>query len=113
MLLKLIKCSQNSMNNNPIKIVHIFITGKVQGVSYRWWFQSEGEKKELKGWVRNRTSNRVEAEISGLEKNLNEMIKKCKEGPPLAEVDDVIVNCIDDFTEVEYNIKGIKILETI
>ena len=51
------------MNNNPIKIVHIFITGKVQGVSYRWWFQSEGEKKELKGWVRNRTSNRVEAEI--------------------------------------------------
>ena len=51
------------MNNNPIKIVHIFITGKVQGVSYRWWFQSEGKKKKLKGWVRNRTSNRVEAEI--------------------------------------------------
>jgi acylphosphatase len=57
--------------------------------------------------------NRVEAEILGIEKNVNEMIKKCKEGPPLAEVDAVIVNCIDDFTEVEYNIKGIKILETI
>ena len=48
-----------------------------------------------------------------LEKNLNEMIKKCKEGPPLAEVDDVIVNCIDEFTEVKNNEKGIKILETI
>ena len=34
------------MNNNPIKIVHIYITGKVQGVSYRWWFQSEGEKNK-------------------------------------------------------------------
>ena len=101
------------MNNNPIKIVHIYITGKVQGVSYRWWFQSEGEKNNLKGWVRNRTSNRVEAEVSGLEKNLNEMIIKCKEGPPLAEVKDVIVNYIDDFTEVKFNIKGIKILETI
>ena len=100
-------------NKNPIKVVHIFINGRVQGVSYRWWFQNEGEKRKLNGWVRNRTSNRVEAEISGLEKNLNEMIKKCKEGPPLAEVDDVIVNCIDEFTEVKNNEKGIKILETI
>ena len=83
------------MNNNPIKIVHIYISGRVQGVSYRWWFQSEGEKKKLKGWVRNRNSNKVEAEISGLEKNLNEMIKKCKKGPPLAEVDDITVDYID------------------
>ena len=99
-------------NKNPIKVVHIFITGRVQGVSYRWWFQNEGKKRKLNGWVRNRTSNRVEAEITGDKNNLDEMIKKCKEGPPLAEVDDVIVNCIDDFTEVKYNIKGIKILET-
>jgi|TARA_Y100000294_G_scaffold153102_1_gene151794 acylphosphatase len=101
------------MNNNSIKIAHIYITGRVQGVSYRWWFQNEGEKKELKGWVRNRTSNRVEAEILGIEKNVNEMIKKCKEGPPLAEVDDVIVNYVDKFSEVKNNVKGIKILETI
>jgi acylphosphatase len=101
------------MNNNSIKIAHIYITGIVQGVSYRWWFQNEGEKKQLKGWVRNRTSNRVEAEILGIEKNVNEMIKKCKEGPPLAEVDDVIVNYVDKFSEVKNNVKGIKILETI
>ena len=100
-------------NKNPIKVVHIFITGRVQGVSYRWWFQNEGEKRKLKGWVRNRTSNRVEAEILGIEKNVNEMIKKCKEGPPLAEVDDVIVNYVDKFSEVKNNVKGIKILETI
>ena len=101
------------MNNNPIKIAHIYITGRVQGVSYRWWFQTEGKKKKLKGWVRNRTSNRVEAEISGIEKNVNEMIRKCKEGPPLAEVDDVIVTYVDKFAEVKNNVKGIKILETI
>ena len=41
------------------------------------------------------------------------MIKKCKEGPPLAEVDDVIVNYVDKFSEVKNNVKGIKILETI
>ena len=41
------------------------------------------------------------------------MIKKCKKGPPLAEVDDITVDYIDDFTEMKNNIKGIKILETI
>jgi len=100
-------------NKNPIKVVHIFITGRVQGVSYRWWFQNEGEKRKLKGWVRNRTSNRVEAEIIGEKSNIDEMIEKCKIGPPLADVDEVIINLIDDLTLVNKNINRIKILETI
>jgi len=100
-------------NKNPIKVVHIFITGRVQGVSYRWWFQNEGEKRKLKGWVRNRTSNRVEAEITGEKKNIDEMIEKCKIGPPLAHVEEVVINFIDDLTLVNKNINGIKILETI
>ena len=100
-------------NKNPIKVVHIFITGRVQGVSYRWWFQNEGEKRKLKGWVRNRTSNRVEAEITGERNNIDEMIEKCKIGPPLADVEEVVINFIDDLTLVNKNINGIKILETI
>ena len=100
-------------NKNPIKVVHIFITGRVQGVSYRWWFQNEGEKRKLKGWVRNRTSNRVEAEIIGEKNNIDEMIEKCKTGPPLADVEEVVINFIDDLTLVNMNINGIKILETI
>tara|TARA_Y100000590_G_scaffold325551_1_gene369381 strand:- start:305 stop:601 length:297 start_codon:yes stop_codon:yes gene_type:complete len=94
------------------KTVHIFITGRVQGVSYRWWFKNEGIKNNLKGWVRNRTSNRVEAEIYGDEKNVNKMIKKCKEGPSLAIVEDVIIETIDRLTLVDKNIKDVKILET-
>ena len=100
-------------NKNLIKVVHIFITGRVQGVSYRWWFQNEGEKRKLKGWVRNRTSNRVEAEITGEKNNIDEMIEKCKIGPPLADVEEVVINFIDDLTLVNKSINGIKILETI
>tara|TARA_Y100000590_G_scaffold455094_1_gene603078 strand:+ start:1914 stop:2210 length:297 start_codon:yes stop_codon:yes gene_type:complete len=95
------------------KTVHIFITGKVQGVSYRWWFKNEGLKNNLKGWVRNRTSNRVEAEIHGDENNINKMIEKCKEGPPLAVVEDVITKIIDRLSLVDKNIKDVKILESI
>ena len=61
------------------KIVHIYITGKVQGVSYRWWFQKEGIKNNLSGWVRNRTSNRVEAEVSGNEENIDILVNIIKE----------------------------------
>ena len=100
-------------NKNPIKVVHIFINGRVQGVSYRWWFQNEGEKRKLNGWVRNRTSNRVEAEITGEKNNIDEMIEKCKIGPPLADVEEVVINFIDNLTLVNKNINGIKILETI
>ena len=100
-------------NKNPIKVVHIFITGRVQGVSYRWWFQNEGKKKKLNGWVRNRTSNRVEAEIIGEKNNIDGMLEKCRSGPALAKVEDVIVNFIGKLTLVDKNIKGIKILETI
>ena len=101
------------MIDKNIKIVHVFITGKVQRVSYRWWFKKEAEKKDLIGWVRNRSNNRVEVEISGDEKNINHMIKKCAVGPPLAEVNDVTVSYIDDFTNINKTINGIKILETI
>ena len=101
------------IKKTSIKIVHIFITGRVQGVSYRWWFQKEAEKKEIIGWVRNRTSNRVEAEIIGEKNNIDGMLEKCRSGPPLAKVEDVIVNFIGKLTLVDKNIKGIKILETI
>ena len=96
-----------------IKKVHIFISGRVQGVSYRWWFQIEATKKKLTGWIRNRTSNRVEAEIIGEEAQINEMIETCKDGPTLADVEDVLVKPINKLSEVNENIKGIKILETI
>ena len=101
------------IEKTSIKIVHIFITGRVQGVSYRWWFQKEAEKKKIIGWVRNRTSNRVEAEIIGEKNNIDGMLEKCRSGPALAKVEDVIVNFIGKLTLVDKNIKGIKILETI
>ena len=96
-----------------VKKVHIFISGRVQGVSYRWWFQIEATKKKLVGWVRNRTSNRVEAEIIGEENKINKMIEACKQGPTLADVKDVLVKPINKLSEVDENIKYIKILETI
>ena len=36
------------------------------------------------------------------------MIKNCKSGPLLAEVENVVINSVDQLTQVNKNIKGIK-----
>ena len=101
------------IKTKSIKTIHLFINGKVQGVSYRWWFKKEAEKNKLNGWVRNRTSNRVEAQIVGDEKNINIMVEKCRKGPPLADVEDVIVSDIKEISNIDNDLSGIKILETV
>ena len=96
-----------------IKKVHIFISGRVQGVSYRWWFQNESRKRNLRGWVRNMKSNKVEAEIEGEKKQVDEMIKISKKGPALADVENITIDLINSLSNVDSNIKEVKILESI
>ena len=95
-----------------IKKIHILISGRVQGVSYRYWFQTEANKKKLVGWVRNTTSNRVEAEIIGEKNQVDKMFELCKEGPPLADVKDVITRPIKQLSEVNIEINKVHILKT-
>jgi len=71
---------------------HVFIEGRVQGVFYRSWTQGEAEKLELTGWVRNLADGRVEAVFEGSKEKVEDMIKKCKEGPQLAGVEHIDVN---------------------
>lgn len=69
--------------------VHVTISGRVQGVSYRAWTKARAEALGLKGWVRNLSDGRVEAVLAGPEKDVDAMIEACHEGPPAAAVDSV------------------------
>jgi len=44
-----------------MKRVHVFISGKVQGVWFRSYTEAEAKKLGVKGWVRNLPDGRVEA----------------------------------------------------
>jgi acylphosphatase len=68
------------------KRVHIFIEGIVQGVYYRYNALKKAEAYHLTGWVRNRTDGRVEMVCEGIEEDIQDMVKWCKEGPPGAHV---------------------------
>ena len=69
--------------------VHLFISGRVQGVWYRASMSNEAAKIGLNGWVRNLDDGRVEAVVEGMEDDVEKMIAWCHKGPPMARVDDV------------------------
>jgi len=71
--------------------VHLFITGRVQGVFFRASTQEEAQRYELTGWVRNLRDGRVEAVIEGEEENVRSMVAWCRTGPPHAVVNHLSV----------------------
>jgi acylphosphatase len=65
---------------------HIFISGVVQGVSFRQFIKSNARQRGLTGWVHNSEDGGVEAVFCGNRGKIEEMIDLCKKGPMLAEV---------------------------
>ncbi|RUP21212.1 acylphosphatase [Methylobacterium sp.] len=71
------------------RTISVIVTGRVQGVSYRAWTQSEARARGLAGTVRNRDDGSVEAVFSGAPEAVAEMEALCRSGPPGARVAEV------------------------
>jgi acylphosphatase len=73
------------------RTVRVRITGRVQGVCYRAWTERTANAMGLSGWVCNRRDGAVEALFSGATDQVEEMLERCREGPPAAVVEAVAV----------------------
>lgn len=73
------------------RTVRLRIEGRVQGVGYRMFVERTAVALDLDGWVRNRRDGDVEAVVSGVSDAIDEIIARCKVGPPAARVDRVEV----------------------
>ena len=87
---------------------HLVISGKVQGVGFRYWLQRLAIEKNICGWVKNKTSGNVEALIVGEEKEIQELIKLCEMGPGSAKINYVQIN---DYSK-DYIKKGFDIIKS-
>lgn len=69
--------------------VHVFISGRVQGVGFRAFTQSNARQLKLTGWVKNLTDGRVEAVIEGPADKVAELLDLLKRGPRWARVEKI------------------------
>jgi len=72
-----------------MKRVHLFVSGRVQGVFFRAHTRDLAQKLGLSGFVRNLPDGGVEVVAEGPEEKLQELIQFCHHGPPLAHVTNV------------------------
>ena len=85
------KTSEVQMNNQKIR-AHIFISGRVQGVSFRQFTKEKAQELELVGWTRNLSDGRVEVLIEGDKEKIDKFLSHLKQGPSLSKVEKIEVN---------------------
>ena len=70
--------------------VHAVITGRVQGVGFRYFVMKEATDLGLVGYVRNsRAHNELEVVAEGRHDQLERLLGAARRGPPGARVDDL------------------------
>lgn len=65
------------------------IYGRVQGVGFRYAAKANAQKHNLNGYVKNMPDGTVKVIITGQESDLAGFISWCRQGPPMAHVEDV------------------------
>jgi acylphosphatase len=63
------------------------ISGRVQGVGFRYFVQETASREGLHGWVRNRPDGRVEAAAEGEAESVERFEAALRHGPPGARVE--------------------------
>ena len=76
--------------------VNMKITGKVQGVGFRYFVFKQAQELGILGWVNNKPNGDVEALAQGEKADLERFIAKVKEGPSFSRVEDVSLNWVNE-----------------
>jgi len=69
--------------------VHTVITGRVQGIGFRYFVLRNAKQLRLVGWVRNCTYGAVEIVAEGHKQDLEHFVSKLKIGPSMAWIQHV------------------------
>ena len=82
---------------------HLKITGKVQGVAFRYYTKLKAEELGLMGTTENKSDGSVETIVVGHEAKINAFVQWCQTGSPASRVEEVIMlslgeGRIEDYT---------------
>lgn len=65
------------------------MSGRVQGVGFRWFVTRRASALDLRGWARNLPDGRVEVVATGAPASLSALDQAVRSGPMLARVESV------------------------
>ena len=80
------------MSEKVVKHYDVIITGRVQGVGFRYSALNQAEKLGIKGYVKNLFSGDVKLEIEGSEMATRLMLDWCRQGPTTARVENANIS---------------------
>ena len=70
----------------------LLISGRVQGVGFRWFTHDAASRENVTGWVRNLPDGRVEAYLEGESEAVTRVERALRQGPRGSRVDTVYVD---------------------
>ena len=79
-----------------MRIVRFVVSGRVQGVGFRYFVGGLATRHGLVGWVRNRRDGAVEGVAGGAPEAVEALLAACRRGPPSAYVGAVDVTEADE-----------------
>ncbi len=74
-----------------MKAVQARVTGRVQGVAFRWHTEQRARELGVAGWVRNEVDGSVLLHAEGEGSAVDALVEWCRTGPPSARVEHVAV----------------------
>lgn len=69
--------------------VRLEVTGRVQGVGFRWFVREIARRADVSGWVKNLPNGSVEIAASGPDTAIAELVAAARRGPPGSHVQGV------------------------
>jgi len=80
---------------DPLTRLYLRVTGRVQGVGFRWFIRERAEELGASGWARNLEDGSVEAEIEAGAATLAALVEIIRTEHPAARVDSVMTRPAD------------------
>jgi acylphosphatase len=83
-----------------------FVSGRVQGVGFRYFVQDAAQREGVRGWVRNLGDGRVEAFAQGDADALARFEARVRQGPSMSRVVGVdIVEELPTFAAADFAVR--------